>query len=212
MPAPALNTIDLAAFTAAPLQRDPFDHVIVPGFVPAEALDAVARDFPAVDRPGSFPIESFPYGAGFQRLLDAMHDPAVTDAMAAKFAIDLTGRPIMVTARGRCRPTDGKIHTDSKDKLVTVLIYLNSGWQDSGGRLRLLRRPDDLEDYAVEVPPDAGTLLAFRCTPNAWHGHKPFEGERRAIQINWVSSGFYRWREHARHRLSAWTKRLSPAA
>ena len=30
-----------------------------------------------------------------------------------------------------------------------------------------VRSPDDIEDYAAEIPPEMGTLLLFRCTPNA---------------------------------------------
>ena len=40
----------------------------------------------------------------------------------------------------------------------------------------------------MEVPPTEGTLLAFRRADNSWHGHKPFAGERRVIQFNWVTS------------------------
>ena len=42
-----------------------------------------------------------------------------------KFELDLTGRPTITTVRGRCDPGDGKIHTDSKTKIITVLIYMN---------------------------------------------------------------------------------------
>ena len=88
--------------------------------------------------------------------------------------------------RARARARDGQIHLDSKSKLVTVLIYMNGKWEADGGRLRLLNSPDNLDDMAMEVPPARGTLLAFLNTGNAWHGHKPFEGERRVIQLNWV--------------------------
>ena len=113
----------------------------------------------------------------------------------------------MITVRGQCRATDGKIHTDSKTKLITVLIYMNGKWEQPGGRLRLLRSPDNLQDAFAEVPPEQGTLLAFRNQPNAWHGHESFEGQRRAIQLNWVRDQGVVWREQVRHRLSAFFKR-----
>ena len=127
-------------------------------------------------------------------------------AFAAKFDIDLEGRPVMITVRGHTRAKDGRIHTDSKSKLLTALIYFNDDWNAEGGRLRLLRSSSDLEDYAAEVPPDKGTLLAFRCTENAWHGHKPFVGQRRAIQLNWVNSRLMCWFEQGRHWQAAVTK------
>ena len=112
----------------------------------------------------------------------------------------------MSTVRGRCQQKDGRIHTDSKSKIITVLIYLNPQWENAAGRLRLLRGPDDIEDYAAEVPPDEGTLLAFRRSENSFHGHKTFVGERRVIQFNWVTDRGTVWRESLRHRLSAWIK------
>ena len=72
----------------------------------------------------------------------------------------------------------------------------------------LLRSPDNLADYVVEVPPVEGTLLAFKVTPHSWHGHEPSEGERRVIQLNWVTDDAVVRHEQARHRLSARLKRL----
>jgi hypothetical protein len=93
-------------------------------------------------------------------------------------------------------------------KLITVLVYMNSRWESPGGRLRLLRSPDNLNDVVAEVPPDEGTLLIFKNAPNAWHGYEPFNGIRRVIQLNWVTSNsVVRW-EQSRHRVSALLKGL----
>jgi len=110
--------------------------------------------------------------------------------------------------RGQSRAKDGRIHTDSRTKLITALIYLNDGWDSQGGRLRLLRGPDDISDYALEVPPERGTLLAFRCTDNAYHGHTPYIGRRLSVQLNWLTDAGVLKRELARHSVSAWSKRL----
>jgi hypothetical protein len=195
-------------FAATPLQRAPFEFLIVPGFLKPEALPAVERDFPEITDGGSFPAGSLNCGPAFTALLEELQNPAVTAAFAAKFGLDLSGRPTMITLRGRSRAKDGAIHTDSKSKLVTALIYLNSAWEPDGGRLRMLNGPDDLDDYAAEVPPEAGTLVAFRCTPEAWHGHKPFVGQRRSIQLNWLVDERVLKRELKRHAFSAWIKRL----
>ena len=40
----------------------------------------------------------------------------------------------MITVRGCCSEKDGKIHTDSKTKIISLLIYLNSSWGNTGGR------------------------------------------------------------------------------
>ena len=204
-----MAALDLAAIESATASGDPFDHIIVPGVIAGDALAAIHADFPKIDKPGSFPLSHTTYGPRFSALIDELCAPPFAERVGAKLGLDLRGLPTMVTARGRCRSTDGQIHTDSSGKVVTVLIYLNPPWEASGGRLRLLRDAADIDNYAVEVPPDEGTMVAFVCQPNAWHGHLPFEGERRAIQLNWVRSGTYKAREQIRHALSAIVKKLA---
>lgn len=201
------TTINLEALRATPVTQEPFPYMIVPGFVKAEAMEAIEADFPKAEKPGSLPLGSLVYGPHFKQFMEDIRSPEVTAIMAKKFGMDLSDRPTMVTVRGQCRATDGQIHTDSKTKLITVLIYMNGKWEQPGGRLRLLRSPDNLQDAFAEVPPNQGTLLAFRNQPNAWHGHESFEGPRRAIQLNWVRDRGVVWREQIRHRLSAFFKR-----
>lgn len=206
--APRSPRLDLEGFEATALQRAPFEFLIVPGFLKRDALAEIERDFPAIASGGSFPATSLACGPAFAALLEELQGPAVTRSFEQKFNLDLTGRPTMVTLRGQARAKDGGIHTDSKTKLVTALVYLNSAWESDGGRLRMLNGPDDLDDYAAEVPPEAGTLVAFRCTPQAYHGHKPFVGQRRSIQLNWLTDVGVLQRELKRHTFSAWTKKL----
>ncbi len=207
-----MSALDLDAFRHTPLAREPYDYLIVPGLVKAAAIDAVNRDFPAIEGPGSFPVDALAPGPAFQALLDELGGPDFEAAMAEKFGVELAGLPTLITVRGRCRERDGKIHTDTESKVITVLIYLNLDWSVAGGRLRVLNGPDDLDDMAAEVPPLAGTLLAFRRSERSWHGHAPFAGERRAIQMNWVTAQEWVDREVRRHRLTARLKRLNPFA
>jgi len=200
--------IDLAAFEAAPLTREPFPFVMVPRFVRPEAMGAINTDYPLVTHPGSFPLPTLEYGPAFARLMQAIQGPEFTHAVERKLGVDLAGRPTMVTARGVSAARDGQIHTDSRTKLITVLIYMNNAWEAKTGRLRLLRSPDNLDDVIAEVPPDEGTLLAFKNEPNAWHGFHAFEGPRRVIQLNWVTDMGVVKREQFRHRVSAFFKRL----
>jgi hypothetical protein len=201
--------LDLAAFDAAPLQSDPFPHLILPGFLAGAALDSVRRDFPKDALPGSLPPDVLDYGPAFGDLLEAMAGDALRAAVERKFGLDLAGRPSMCTVRCLARERDGQIHRDAGFKIVTLLLYLNEPWHEDGGRLRVLRANDDLENYTAEIPPDGGTLFAFKCVPNAWHGHKPFDGPRRSIQLNYVSDASLMQRELARHRLSARVKKVA---
>ncbi len=202
-----MNRLDLAAFRSTPLTHEPFPYLIVPHFVRPVALAAINADYPTIQSPGSFPVAGLTFGSGFQYLLDELRGSAFRAACEEKFAIDLSGRPDMITVRGRCGTRDGNIHTDGATKILTVLIYMNPTWEQSGGRLRLLRSPHDLDDVIVEIPPAEGTLLVFRRTENSWHGHKPFVGPRRVVQFNWVTSQAVERRERYRHRVSALVKK-----
>ena len=200
--------IDLDAFRKTELATEPFNHIIVPGFLRAEAAQTVRRDFPDIAYPGLLPVEAVEAGPDFAALIHELTGPAVTAAFSEKFGVDLTGRPTMVTLRGRTQERDGRIHTDSEAKLITALLYFNESWEGQGGRLRLLRSADDLNDMIAEVPPDLGTLVAFRRADNSFHGHEPFIGVRRSVMINWMTSGLAAQRELMRHRLSARAKKM----
>jgi hypothetical protein len=203
-----MQEFDRAAFRAAPLVREPFDYLVVPNFVRPWARAAVNADFPDIDRPGSFPVCDLSYGPAFAAMLRTLQGDAFRAAFEEKFGVALAGRPTMVTVRGRCGHRDGNIHTDSVNKIITVLIYLNSDWQGTGGCLRLLRSADDIDDVITEVPPHDGTLIAFRRGDNSFHGHKPFIGPRRVIQLNWVTGQGVKVFETLRHRASAWLKKM----
>ncbi len=205
-----MSAIDLDAFRATRLEREPYDHLVVSGFLRPDAVRAIRADYPEISKAGSYPLSELEFGPAFAALIDELRTPEIENAFAEKFAIDLADRPTMVTVRGRCRAKDGRIHTDTEDKLITVLLYLNTDWQNQDGRLRILRSGDDIEDYVSEVPPSAGTLLAFRRGEASYHGHTSFEGERRVIQLNWVKDSRVVRRERTRHRYSARIKRLLP--
>jgi SM-20-related protein len=200
--------LNLAALEQTPINEKPFPFLIVPNFIDKDGLEEIERDYPAISQPGSFPLETLRFGPGFLKFMKELREPAFREIMGRKLGIDLKSRPTTITVRGRAREKDGQIHLDSKSKLVTVLLYMNGKWEADGGRLRLLKSCDNLEDAVTEVPPAQGTLLAFLNTENAWHGHKPFSGERRVIQLNWVRDNWVVWREKARHTLSAFAKGL----
>jgi SM-20-related protein len=195
-------------FRATPLVREPFQHLIVSGFIGPAALKAINADYPKISTAGSFPVDQVNFGPAFQTLLDELESDEFREAFEEKFGLDLLGRPTVTTVRGRCDARDGKIHTDSTSKIITVLIYVNESWEQAGGRLRLLRSADNLNDIIIEVPPVAGTLLAFKRSDNSWHGHEPFAGERRVIQFNWLTSESNRQIAMLRHHTSAAFKRM----
>ncbi|MBV9394911.1 MAG: 2OG-Fe(II) oxygenase [Methylobacteriaceae bacterium] len=198
--------LDLTVFEAAHLQYDPFDHVVVENVIDPQQRDAIVAAFPDVPGPGSHMPASLKICASFAALLRELEGDAFRAAVEGKFAVDLADRPTVTTIRGELRAQDGAVHTDSRSKLVTVLLYLNREWNAPGGRLRLLRSPD-LADSAVEIAPEAGTLVAFRRSDRSWHGHAPFIGPRRAVQMSYVRDRATALREERRHRLATSLKR-----
>jgi len=95
--------------------------------------------------------------------------------------------------------------------VVTCLLYLNDTWENGGGRLRLLRNGENLDDFAVEIPPNGGSFAAFKVSDKSWHGHKPFVGQRRYVMFNWVRSDAALSRQITRHKFSATIKKLIPS-
>ena len=201
--------LNLPALEATEAAQTPFPHMVVRHALSDTEVSAAIRDFPRLDMAGLFPPDVLKYGPAFQQLLDELQGPEVRAIMERKFDVDLAGHPTLATVRACARPRDGQIHLDAKFKLVTMLLYLNEPWRPDGGRLRVLRSGSDLDDHAGEVAPEGGLLFAFKCTPNAWHGHKPFVGVRRYIMINYCSDRRMLEREQARHRLSARVKQAT---
>ncbi|MBV8870592.1 MAG: 2OG-Fe(II) oxygenase [Acetobacteraceae bacterium] len=207
--------LDYAALNSVPVATEPFPHLLVRDFVPPASLRQVLGDLPPISQRGSFPVEAVRLGPAARALTTELQGPRLREALAARFGLDLGDAPTMLTLRGWTTERDGHIHVDSVAKRVTVLLYLNQEAQAFGqheGCLRLLRGPNDLEDYAVEVPPVDGTLLAFPNGADTWHGHKVFSGRRYSMQLNYMTTDERARSELRRHRLSALVKRLTRAA
>lgn len=201
--------LDTAAFETAQVDRKPFPHLLVTNFISRENVALIAADFPHLPGPGAFPPQALRPKGHFASLIDELCAPWLRQAVEDKFKIDLAGHPLIWTARGYTRERDGAVHTDTRSKVVTLLLYLNEGWTNEGGRLRLLRSRVSLDDPDVEVSPEGGTLLVFPRSDNSWHGHLPYAGQRRAIQLNFMQSAKAAAREEARHLLSARIKQCA---
>lgn len=204
------SVIDFDAILKAPVASEPFPYLTAAKVLAPETLDAIDRDFPAISRAGLFPLTELDYGSAFEGLVAEIESAELEAIMEEKFEVNLADHPLMITVRGHCRSRDGRIHNDSKDKVVTCLLYLNaSGWNEAGGRLRFLRNSHDLDSAAAEVAPEGGNLAAFRRTENSWHGHAPYEGPRRYVMFNWLTSRTTFAKNIGRHKISAAFKRLN---
>ena len=203
--------LQLDKLRAARLETSPYNYTIVPGFLTPETVARINATYPNIAKGGSYPIESLDAGMAIKDVIDELDSPAFEQLIADKFDVRLAGRPKMYSLRAYTRAKDGQIHTDSKDKIITVLLYLNENWQQVGGRLRVLNNGRDVDNFAAEVPPDNGTLLVFKRSDNSWHGHHPFDGPRRSLQMNWMTSEGSKGFHAIRHKISAAVKKLTAA-
>ncbi|MFA5949734.1 MAG: 2OG-Fe(II) oxygenase [Hyphomicrobium sp.] len=203
--------LNIEKLRAAKLETDPYEYLVVTGFLSTDMVSKINATYPKIEKGGSYPLESLDANMAIKDVIDELDGPEFQSAIEEKFEIDLGGRPKMYSLRGYTRAKDGQIHTDSKDKIITVLLYLNENWQQPGGRLRVLRNSHDVDNYAAEVAPDQGTLLVFKRSDTSWHGHHPFEGPRRSLQMNWMTSEGSKGWHKVRHTISAAVKKLTAA-
>lgn len=181
-----MRILDLDKLRQAPLGHDPCDYIVVSDFVRPEMLAPINGDYPDIAEPGNFAPEKLRYGTVFGDMLDELRSSEMKHAIAEKFAVSLNGFPLQMTVRKYSEITDGNVHNDSKLKLITALIYFDPIWSAEGGRLRLVRDPDNIDDFGAEVVPSGGTLLVFKRSERSFHGFKPYAGERRSLQMYYV--------------------------
>jgi hypothetical protein len=193
------------------VRETPFAFLVAHGQLPDIAQARLAADFPRYASAGFFPYEAADCGPAIVELVDALTSRSFADAIGARLGLpDLGSYPSLVTICRSLNLRHGTIHTDSRSKIATALLYLNESWPDiSEGCLRFLDRIDDIDATVTpEIRPLYGTLAAFRRADNSFHGHLPHEGERRVIQVAWLVSEEEKLRKTRRGRFSRWFKRL----
>lgn len=200
--------INYDSITNVILNKEPFKYFIIKDFINKGYVEELSEEFPIIETSGSVPLSSLTYTKKFKDFIKELEGDKFREVISKKFGVDLSGYPVMITARGMCKKGNGKIHIDSKGKVLTFLLYFNDRWDSEEGRLRLLNNEHDIEDYLEEVKPLTGTLVAFECVENAWHGHKPHIGVRKSLQLNYVKDSSYLNKEQSRHKLSAIIKRF----
>ena len=166
----------------------------------------LVKDFPDIDSGGSFPSDNLKEG-GIKKLVEELEGDEFKAILENKLGVNLKDAEVITTLRGFSRFKDGKIHTDSQSKVVTVLLYLNKNWDNEIGNLRLLKKNNDLDNYIQEISSEYGNLVAFKVTDNCWHGFMPFEGKRLSIQLNYIYPKSLNIHK-IRHKLSASFKKL----
>jgi hypothetical protein len=193
------------------VQQQPFPFMVAHGQLPEEARGDLERDFPNYTSAGFFPYEPGDCGPSVNELIQSMTSPAFASAVGQRLGIDRLGQyPTLVTLCRLLNKRHGTIHTDSRSKVATALIYLNPRWPDtSDGCLRFLHEIDNIDSVAApELPPLYGEFAVFKRCDNSFHGHLPYEGERRVIQVAWLTSEKEKQRKTKRGKFSRIFKKL----
>lgn len=191
--------------------QQPFPFLVAHGQLPDEARNELDRDFPRYASAGFFPYDASDCGPSINALIENMTSPEFAKAVGARLGIDNLGQyPTLVTLCRLLNKRHGTIHTDSKSKVATALIYLNTQWPDtSDGCLRFLHKIDDIDSIVVpELTPLYGEFAVFKRCDNSFHGHLPFEGERRVVQVAWLTSEEEKLRKTRRGKFSRVFKKL----
>ncbi len=203
-----------AAFDAsdAELHQQPFAFLIASGVLADADRERLALDFPNYPSAGFFPYDAADCGPSVNTLVEEITSQAFADRIGAKLGVDHLGQyPTLVTLCRLLNRRHGTIHTDSRSKVATALIYLNEHWPDDhvGGSLRFLSVIDDIDAMLVpEIKPLYGNFVVFRRADNSFHGHLPHEGERRVIQVAWLTSEDEKMRKTQRGKFSRAFKKL----
>lgn len=191
--------------------EEPFCFLIATDQLPLTAQSQLDRDFPRYAGAGFFPYDESDCGSSINQLVAELTNPTMANVIGAKLGIANLGQyPTLVTLCRALNKRHGTIHTDSKSKVATALLYFNSTWPaTSDGCLRFLANDKDINALiAPEVKPVYGNFVVFKRADNSFHGHLPFEGERRVIQVAWLTTEEEKRRKTKRGRASRLLKWL----
>ena len=184
---PEPTILDLDVIREADFRTEPYPHFLGHDFLREASIPALRADFPDITKPGYLTVDDVEVRGAFRQLIDEIEGEALTEALSQRFGLDLHPFPRLTTVRKLSQAKDGRIHTDGPSKVMTMLVYMNDDWTASAdGRLRVVYNATDFEPFACEVPPTMGTVFGFLRGDQSWHGHKPFAGERRVVQVAWV--------------------------
>jgi hypothetical protein len=183
----APSVIDLDVVRSAKMSTEPYDHLWASNFLREEVIEDLRRTFPKLRKPGYLTVDDAELKGRFKTLIEEMEGPDLTEALSQKFGMNLHAFPRLTTIMAQSQAKYGDIHTDGPSKVMTMLVYMNDDWdEDQGGRLRVLYDGKNYEPYALEVPPVMGQTFAFLRSDHSWHGHKPFTGARKVVQVAWI--------------------------
>jgi len=203
-----MSILDYDAIRASQSRHEPYDFFMGTGALRKDAIPALRESFPDIKATGFHPLEQMKIEGAFAELIAEIEGPEFTAAVSDALGTDLRPYPQLITIRKVSAAHEGRIHCDSESKIATSLIYMNDTWDSPEGRFRVLRNDHDFKDYVAEASPETGAIVGFKRADHSWHGHTPFVGERRVVQVAWVRSQADIDRKKKRHGMSSFFKKI----
>jgi Rps23 Pro-64 3,4-dihydroxylase Tpa1-like proline 4-hydroxylase len=208
--------VDIEAISRATLQRDPFDHAVIPrSFTSDDIVEKLRADFSdagfdhaertaqtRLDKQyrmynrnlvtgGSIELDQVAtLPSNWQILVEEIVSDSYREALSALTDVYLDHCLVEARMTRYARGCWIEPHTDRPDKAVTHLFYFNDDWHaDWNGDLRLLRSAD-MNDCAKRVPPVNGTSVVLVRSDHSWHGVPPVSQQcpvdRLALLVHFV--------------------------
>jgi len=172
------------------LQNTPFRHLVHDSSILNPALlETLCERFPETTKVGHNDAKDVLLGKEWKAFTDEIYSSAYREAIEQITGLELSGFDVGIGIRRFSKLSHGAPHADVPRKKVTHLIYFNQEWPHQTGRLRILRSKDINDVHAI-ITPLKGTGIIFVVSNNSFHGFEPFEGVRKAIQINFEKTGF----------------------
>ena len=204
---PPFAVLDEAAIRGAVRHREPYDFAFVDRAMRDSLKAQVLADLPEIPWRGSYAMGKLRYGPSFEVVLNDLLSGRFRRLVERTLEMDLSRYPasIVMTGDATGAEDEGRSHPDSRHKKATVVVGFSDAWPHRRGRFRVLRS-DDREDCAFEFPPVFGKMLMFRVSDHSWHGALPQKGACTTLQLSYVDTEWYAWREEWRHGISAAAK------
>ena len=205
-----LNTVAqtfLACLERADHVAQPFDHWLLKNPLPGGFCDAIAS-LPFAPPQDSvfngrretnnstrvyFTPENQAKFVACRRVTEGFKDASVKKAIEEVTGTDLSGTRLRIEY---CQDTEGfwlEPHTDIPVKKFTMLVYLSDELGIASAGTDIHEGPPDFK-YVGSAPYGKNLGVIFIPGKNSWHGvgHNRFEGIRKSIIINYVTSD---WRD-----------------
>lgn len=204
--------LNLKAFENAEMREAPFRWgTVAPGFDSTHTALAVVRDFPSeylrlreagptsekayrmlsaplVEQSRILPLVHR-LAPVWRQLIEELLTPRFTASVCHAAGMRLPAASLEIRASSYADGCFLGPHTDRPDKLLSLIVYLESAWSPSeGGELSILGS-DDPADEVARVEPRLGTAAVLVRSDCSWHQvlpvRRPRSGYRRSLLLHY---------------------------